>query len=128
MRWREMVAKIRADWDWAAFATWALCFGLVVFLGLEGGGYDPLVHDQVGIAAWWALLATVAAGLLPRRRLGPAALGALGLLVAFALWIGLSLVWTESVEKTLTDFARALSYVAIFALVMASRDGRERTG
>lgn len=125
MRWRELVAKIRADWDWPAAASWALCFGLVVFLGLEGGGYDPLVHDQVGIAAWWALLATVAVGLLPRRRLGPAALGALGLLTAFALWIGLSLVWTESVEKTFTDFARALSYVAIFALVLISRDGRE---
>lgn len=125
MRWRELVAKIRADWDWAAAASWALCFGLVLFLGLEGGGYDPLVHDQVGIAAWWALLATVAVGLLPRRRLGPAALGALGLLTAFALWIGLSLIWTESVEKTFTDFARALSYVAIFALVLVSRDGRE---
>ena len=125
MRWREMVANIRAGWDWAAAASWALCFGLVLFLGLEGGGYDPLVHDQVGIAAWWALLATVAAGLLPRRRLGPAALGALGLLVAFALWIGLSLIWTESVEKTFTDFARALSYVAIFALVLVSRDDRE---
>jgi hypothetical protein len=125
MRWRELVANIRAEWTWAAAASWALCFGLVLFLGLEGGGYDPLVHDQVGIAAWWALLATVAVGLLPRRRLGPAALGALGLLIAFALWIGLSLVWTESVEKTFTDFARALSYVAIFALVMVSRDGRE---
>lgn len=125
MRWRELVAKIRADWDWAAAGSWALCFGLVLFLGLEGGGYDPLVHDQVGIAAWWALLATVAVGLLPRRRLGPAALGALGLLTAFALWVGLSLVWTESVEKTFTDFARALSYVAIFALVLVSRDGRE---
>ena len=125
MRWGELVAKIRADWDWAAFASWVLCFGLVLFLGLEGGGYDPLVHDQVGIAAWWALLATVAAGLLPRRRLGPAALAALGLLIAFALWIGLSLIWTESVEKTFTDFARALSYVAIFALALASRDSRE---
>jgi O-antigen ligase/polysaccharide polymerase Wzy-like membrane protein len=125
MRWREMTANIRAGWTWAAAASWALCFGLVLFLGLEGGGYDPLVHDQVGIAAWWALLATVAAGLLPRRQLGPAALTALGLLTAFALWIGLSLIWTESVEKTFTDFARALSYVAIFALVMASRDGRE---
>lgn len=125
MRWREVTAKIRADWDWAAAVSWALCFGLVLFLGLEGGGYDPLVHDQVGIAAWWALLATVAAGLLPRRRLGPAALAALGLLTAFALWIGLSLIWTESVEKTFTDFARALSYVAIFALVLISRDGRE---
>ena len=125
MRWRGVVAKIRADWDWAAAASWALCFGLVLFLGLEGGGYDPLVHDQVGIAAWWALLLTVAVGALPRRRLGPAALGALGLLTAFALWVCLSLIWTESVEKTFIDLARAFSYVAIFALVLISRDGRE---
>ena len=118
MRWRELVAKIRTDWDWAAAAGWALCFGLVAFLGLEGGGYDPLVHDQVGIAAWWGLLATVAAGMLPRRRLSPAALGALGLLAAFALWIGFSLIWTESVEKTFVDLARALSYLGIFALVL----------
>ncbi|HEY6730320.1 MAG TPA: O-antigen ligase family protein [Solirubrobacterales bacterium] len=125
MRWQGVVAKIRADWDWAAAASWALCFGLVVFLGLEGGGYDPLVHDQVGIAAWWGLLLTVAVGALPRRRLGPAALGALGLLTAFALWICLSLIWTESVEKTFIDLARAFSYVAIFALVLISRDSRE---
>jgi hypothetical protein len=125
MRWRELTAKIRAEWDWAAAGAWALCFGLVVLLGLEGGGYDPLVHDQVGIAAWWGLLATVAVGILPRRRLGPAALGGLGLLTAFALWICLSLSWTESVEKTFVDAARAFSYVAIFALVLISRDSRE---
>lgn len=125
MRWREMTAKVRAGWDWAAAANWALCFGLIVFLGLEGGGYDPLVHDQVGIAAWWGLLAAVAVGLLPRRRPGPAALVALGLLTAFALWICLSLTWTESVEKTFTDAARALSYVAIFALALIGRDSRE---
>jgi len=125
MRWRGLVAEVRAGWDWAAAASWALCFGLVLLLGLEGGGYDPLVHDQVGIAAWWALLATVAVGLLPRRRLGPAALGALGLLAAFAIWICLSLIWTESVERTFVDVARVLSYVAIFALVLISRDGRE---
>jgi len=125
MRWRELTAGVRADWDWMGAASWALCFGLVVLLGLEGGGYDPLVHDQVGIAAWWAILATVAVGLLPRRRLGPAALGALALLTAFVLWICLSLIWTESVERTFVDVARALSYLAIFALVLITRDGRE---
>lgn len=125
MRWRELAADVRADWDWMAAASWALCFGLVVFLGLEGGGYDPLVHDQVGIAAWWALLATVAVGLLPRRRLGPAALGGLALLTAFAVWVCLSLIWTESVERTFVDVARVLTYVALFALVLVSRDGRE---
>src|SRR5918997_2583081 len=106
MRWRELAADVRADWDWMAAASWALCFGLVVLLGLEGGGYDPLVHDQVGIAAWWALLATVAVGILPRRRLGPAALGGLALLTAFALWVCLSLIWTESAERTFIDVAR----------------------
>ena len=125
MRWRELTAGVRAGWDWLAAASWALCFGLVVLLGLEGGGYDPLVHDQVGIAAWWALLALVAVGALPRRRLGPAALGGLALLVAFAVWICLSLIWTESSERTFVDVARVLTYVAVFALVLISRDGRE---
>jgi hypothetical protein len=125
MRWRGLVAEVRAGWDWAAAASWALCFGLVLLLGLEGGGYDPLVHDQVGIAAWWALLATVAVGALPRRRLGPAALGALGLLTAFAVWVCLSLIWTESVERTFVDVARVLTYLAVFTLVLIGRDGRE---
>jgi len=125
MRWRELMAGMRADWNWAAACSWALCFGLVVLLGLEGGGYDPLVHDQVGIAVWWALLAGVAVGALPRRRLGPAALGGLALLTAFALWVCLGLTWTESVERTFAEAARALTYLAIFALVLVSRDSRE---
>jgi O-Antigen ligase len=125
MRWRELAADVRADWDWTAAASWALCFGLVVLLGLEGGGYDPLVHDQVGIAAWWALLATVAVGVLPRRRLGPAALGGLALLTAFAVWVCLSLIWTESAERTFIDVARVLTYLALFSLVLITRDGRE---
>ena len=125
MRWRELTAGVRAEWDWLAAGSWALCFGLVVLLGLEGGGYDPLVHDQVGIAAWWALLALVAVGALPRRRLGPAALVGLALLIAFAVWVCLSLFWTESAERTFVDAARVLTYVALFALVLISRDGRE---
>jgi hypothetical protein len=125
MRWRGLAADVRANWDWLAAASWALCFGLVVLLGLEGGGYDPLVHDQVGIAAWWALLATLAVGALPRRRLGPAALGGLALLTAFAVWVCLSLIWTESTERTFIDVARVLTYLALFALVLISRDGRE---
>jgi O-Antigen ligase len=111
--------------DWAAVGAWLLCFGLVVFLGLEGGGYDPLVHDQVGIAAWWVALVTVGVGALPRRRLGTSALISLGLLAALALWILLSLSWTESVERTFVDAARALTYVGVFALVLGTRDSRE---
>lgn len=121
---RGWAADFRAA-NWAAIGSWLLCFGLIAFFGLEGGGFDPLVHDQVGIAAWWAVLLTVAVGALPRRRLGWAALAALGLLAAFTLWITLSLIWTESVERTFADVARALTYLGVFLFVLLTRDSRE---
>ncbi len=110
--------------NWNAVSTWLLGFGLVAYLGLKGGGYDPLVGDQVGIAIWWVLLAMVLAGALPRRRLGPLAWCALGLLAAFAAWSALSLTWTESVDKTSADVARVATYLGVFALALFLRDSR----
>src|SRR5262245_34370223 len=82
----------RIDWD--AVWTWLLGFGLIAYLGLKGGGYDPLVHDQLGIAIWWVLLLGALVGVLPRAPLAALAWTALGLLALFALWTGLSLIWT----------------------------------
>jgi O-antigen ligase len=106
--------------DWSAVAYWALGFGLVVYLGLEGGGYDPLVHDRVGIAIWWLLLAGVAVGALPRRRPPALACVALALLAAFVVWTALSLSWTESVERTSADVARIAGYLGAFSLAVLS--------
>ena len=111
--------------NWAAAAIWLLCFGLVAYLGLEGGGYDALVHDQVGIAVWWILFAAVAVGALPRRRPGRLAWIALGLFAAFAIWTALSLGWTESTDKTSADLARVLGYLGVFAIAILSRGFRE---
>jgi O-antigen ligase/polysaccharide polymerase Wzy-like membrane protein len=110
---------------WGAIAIWLLCFGLVAYLGIEGGGYDALVHDQVGIAVWWILLAAVAVGALPRRRPGQLAWIALGLLAAFTIWTALSLGWTESTDKTSADLARVLGYLGIFAFAILSRGFHE---
>lgn len=104
--------------DWSAIATWALGFGLIVYLGLEGGGYDPLVQDRVGIAIWWFLLAAVAVGALPRRRLPALACVALALFAAFLLWTALSLSWTESAERTSADVARVAGYLGAFCLAI----------
>lgn len=104
--------------DWGATAIWLLCFALVVYLGLKGGGYDPLVHDQVGIAVWWVVLATVAVGALPRHRPGRLAWIALGLLGAFVVWTALSLSWTESTERTAADLARVAGYLGVFAFAV----------
>jgi O-antigen ligase len=114
--------------DWGGIAMWALGFGLIVYLGLEGGGYDPLVHDRVGIAVWWVLLAGVAVGALPRRRLPTLACIALGLFAAFIVWTALSLSWTESAERTFADLARLIGYLGAFTLAIfgAGRSGARR--
>jgi O-antigen ligase len=125
MRSREAPLEYVRRLDWGAVWTWLLCFGLVVYLGLEGGGYDALVHDQVGIAVWWVLLAATLVGALPRRRLGRCAWIALGLFAAFVVWTGLSLVWTESIDRTSADLARVAGYLGIFALALFSRGRRE---
>lgn len=122
---RESWAADFSRVDWGAVWNWLLCFGLIAFLGLEGGGFDPLVHDQVGIAVWWVVLATALAGALPRRRVSRLALAALILLAAFAVWVALSLIWTESAERTFTELARVTTYVGVFALATMSRDPGE---
>jgi hypothetical protein len=107
--------------DWGAAPAWLLGFGLVVYLGLKGGGYDPLVHDQVGLAVWWVVLAGVLIGALPRQRLGTLAWCALGLLAAFAVWTALSLGWTESAERTSADLARVAGYLGVLFLALLAR-------
>jgi O-Antigen ligase len=111
--------------EWSEVALWLLGFALVAYLGLEGGGYDALVHDRVGIAVWWFLLLGVAVAALPRRRPATVALTALGLLAGFVAWTALSLTWTESGERTLADLARVLLYLGVFALAVfgCGRDG-----
>jgi hypothetical protein len=102
--------------DWGEIATWLLAAILVVYLGLEHGGYDPIPRDQVGIAIWWALLLGVAVEALPVPGRTRASLVALGLLGGFAAWTALSLGWTESSERTATELARVATYLGVFAL------------
>jgi hypothetical protein len=107
--------------DWSFVWPWLLGFGLTAYLGLSGGGFDPLLSGQVGIAIWWIGLLTVLVGALPRARLGKVPLCALGLLTMFVLWTALSLRWTESSEKTAADLAQVATYLGVFALALFSR-------
>lgn len=97
--------------DWGSIATWILAFVLIVYLGTKGGGFDPLVSDQVGIAVWWLLLFAVLVGALPRQQLGTLAWVALALLGGFVAWTALSLTWTESLEATWTELALSLIHI-----------------
>ncbi len=113
----------RVNWD--AVTTWVLCFGVVAFLGIDGGGFDPLVHSQFGIAAWWIVLLGVLVGALPRLGASKLALVAVGLFLAFVAWTALSLIWTESAERTSEDLARILTYLGLFSLILCVKAPRE---
>jgi hypothetical protein len=111
--------------SWDAVATWIFGFGVIVYLGLEGGGFDPLVHDQVGIAVWWIFLLAAAVGAIPRLKPSRRALVALGFLLAFVAWTALSLRWTESTGLTAADLARVLLYLGVFAIALGLRASAE---
>jgi hypothetical protein len=103
-------------WDWAALATSLLAAVLVAYLALENGGYDPIPRDQVGLLVWWVVLLGVSIGALPVPGRTRAGLAALGLLLGFTVWTGLALIWTESTERTMTEFARVATYLGVLVL------------
>lgn len=102
--------------DFELIASWLLGFGLVVYLGMRGGGFDPLVSDRVGIVVWWIVLVGLLVGAFPRRRLGVSAYTGLALLTCFLAWTALSLIWTESHGNTNAEIAHVATYLGIFAL------------
>jgi hypothetical protein len=114
--------------DWSFAWPWLLGFGLTVYLGLSGGGYDPLISGQAGVAIWWVLLLAVAVGAAPLRRPRTLAIVAIALLAAFVAWTALSLRWTESTEKTASDLAQVATILGAFALAVLTRgrDGARR--
>jgi O-antigen ligase len=112
-----LVSKI----DFQAVAVWLLGFLLVVYLGLNGGGYDPVVRDQVGIAVWWGILLGLAVGALPIRRLRRGAWIALGALTAYVAWVALSATWSSTVDGSFADLGRVTTYLGVFALALGIR-------
>jgi O-antigen ligase/polysaccharide polymerase Wzy-like membrane protein len=91
----------------------------VVGLAYDGGTYALTSRNPVAIGIWWTLIMTVGFGLLPLARPPRPALWTGGLLAAFALWTGLSLIWAESQEKAFAEFNRVLLYLGVFIVVVA---------
>ncbi len=110
--------------DLQALAVWLLGFGLVVYLALNGGGYDPLVRNQLGIAVWWGVLLGLAVGALPLNRLRYGSWVALGLLAAYVAWVALSAGWSSTTEGTVADLGRVATYLGVFALALSIRGSK----
>src|SRR5215208_547348 len=103
-------------------ASTVLPFALVVYLALEGGGYDVVVRSEVGMALWWILLLGALVGVLPVRPLGRAEQVGLALLLAFAAWTALGISWSESSERSVEEVGRVLTFLAVLALSLSAQD------
>ena len=100
----------------------ALAFGLTIFLALDGGGFDVVVRDVVGIGVWAAIALGFATGFFPRGRFSRGAwiaLGGLGVLTALT---AVAHSWTESDEATTLELARVVQYLGIVTLAYLALD------
>ena len=121
-RWRPRVA---GRIDAAALSIWALAGGLVLYLAIDGGGYDVIAHSQVGVLVWWIVLVGAAWGLLPAAR--PARIGwvALALFGAFVAWTALATTWSESTERSLSDLSLVAGYLGVLVLGVSIQRDRD---
>jgi O-antigen ligase len=112
--------------DGAAIATWALAGGLVLYLGLDGGGYSTIVSSQVGLVLWWIVLVGAAWKVLPIGRLTRVAWGGLALFGGFVAWTALASTWSLSSERSLQDLSLVASYLGVLLLAVTIHRDRER--
>src|SRR3954453_8495468 len=106
----------------AAAGVLATCgiAGLLVLFAWENGGYDATTRFAATIVLWWVLGLGVVLGLLPRSRLTPAALVAIGLGAAYCAWTFASVLWASSAERVLAEFDRDAMYLGVVVLVLTA--------
>lgn len=107
-------AAIRIDRRGAV--TWLISASVVIYLGVNGGGYDTTIWGGLGVIVWWVvvLVALVALDLIGRpSRLGWLAIAALGGLV---LWSAIGLAASSSDERTLNEVGRSSTYLGVLVL------------
>lgn len=104
-----------------------LPFALLSGLALGGGGYDLFARHLSGILAW-ILVALLLIGPWPERvRPGRSLALVGGLILALALYSGLSSIWSSSVSASLAEFERAIAYLGYFtASYLTMRTPKQR--
>jgi hypothetical protein len=112
--------------DLGAVSTSVLAGALVLYVGLQGGGYDTVVRGQVGTVVWWAVLVGAAWGILPAGRLSRAAWWALALFGGFVAWNALAMSWSLSSDRSLEELSRVAMYLGVLLLGVAIHTDRER--
>lgn len=91
---------------------------VVALVGCEGGSYDIVPRQQLGLVLWSAVAVGLLVGVLPRVRIGRAAQVVLVALALLGGWMFLSLLWTDSVTRTFDEIARFGIYAGLITLIV----------
>jgi hypothetical protein len=108
-------ARLAARNDyWALQGTTVLAAVLLIYLGLNAGGFPRSTTGMV--AAVVAVLLALRALLAPRTVRRPGALGmaGAGALLALAAWQLLSVGWSHSAWRAIAEFDRTALYLVVF--------------
>ena len=92
----------------------------VFWLAYDHGSYSLSSRGSAAVLVLWVLVLGSAARFWPVARIPRSALVAGSLLAAFALWTGLSALWSASPEKSFNEFTRVILFLAIFALAVVA--------
>ncbi len=113
-------------WDPRPAAAFGLAFLLPTYLAFQGGGYDNVLRDEVGLAIWWIVLLGALVGVLPASGWDRRCWLGLGALAAFVLWSGLAATWSQSSERSVNELARLTMYAGVLVLALATITGSGR--
>ena len=119
--WRGRLSRRTGE----GLSLWLLSAGLVLYLGIDGGGYDTVVHSQAAVVIWWILLLGAAWGILPRQRVGRAGRAAIALFGGFVAWSALATTWSASTERSLSSISLVAGYLGVLVLGLALMPERE---
>ncbi|MDO9410778.1 O-antigen ligase family protein [Patulibacter sp.] len=97
--------------------------GPVAILGFSGGGYQVSVVAGYGVVLWWLLLVGILSGAVPRPRAAASGVAMLGATTALAVFGAISLGWSGSSERGLTEVVRLVVFGGSLLLGMVAVAG-----
>lgn len=101
---------------------------LVIGLALAGGGFDVTARHIAGLASWLTVVALLVFGAAGGAKLERPLYWTGGLIVGLALLSAISSFWSGSVELSVTEADRVLTYLGFFlaTFLIAQTDERRQ--
>lgn len=100
--------------------VFVIAASLPTWMALEGGAYDIVIRQEIGMLIWSLVAITATLSFIPRGQIDRHVLWPLLGVGAFLALNVLSLAWTGSAERTVDEVARIVVYGGVIVLGLLS--------